>query len=221
MGIEKTRSRHMYELIRENHPCKFYMDLECIGTTPGLAEDMRSHLKPLLTQFLEAKWKERPQNPDFRPEVHLLEGSRDTPKGLKISFHAIVRNLVFETNHSGTMKALASAFQAHLAQEKPHWPQIVDKLVYSRNQKYRMPLSSKLSDPSGTTLQSTLGVMTRRQVLDALVTFIEEDASAIWVPSPPQNRRSEQHAKEQANFYGPSEVGPTQERTATTPESHK
>eukprot|EP00961_Rhodomonas_salina_P193175 2607347-Rhodomonas_salina.1 len=63
---------------------------------------------------------------------------------------------------------------------------MVDLKVYSRNQKYRLPLSSKISDTTGTTLRPEGAVMSRRAFLQALVTFLAPDDTAIWIPGLPQ-----------------------------------
>eukprot|EP00961_Rhodomonas_salina_P190394 2568878-Rhodomonas_salina.1 len=59
---------------------------------------------------------------------------------------------------------------------------MVDLKVYSRNQKYRMQLSSKISDPTGTILAPPgCHTMTRRELLRAMVTLVEPDDTAVWV----------------------------------------
>eukprot|EP00961_Rhodomonas_salina_P141004 1897888-Rhodomonas_salina.1 len=63
---------------------------------------------------------------------------------------------------------------------------MVDLKVYSRNQKYRMPLSSKISNTTGTILTLPgCHTMTRCWLLRALVTLVEPDDTAIWVQGHP------------------------------------
>eukprot|EP00961_Rhodomonas_salina_P152317 2050165-Rhodomonas_salina.1 len=133
------------------------------------ASPIREELAELIKEHVYSCWTHTATGLRFEPDIILLEGSRTTPKGFKLSFHVIIANLIYECNHAGTLHALAYCVHCHLWACRPDWPPMVDLKVYSCNQKYQMPLSSKISDPTGTILTPPgCHTMTRRALLRAL-----------------------------------------------------
>eukprot|EP00961_Rhodomonas_salina_P267215 3610987-Rhodomonas_salina.1 len=103
-GLELTGQLHLYELIRMERPCKAYLDIECLLPSAAAASPMRDGLAALIEEYVRGCWTHTAMGLRFDPDVILLEGSRPTPKGFKLSFHVIVANLIYECNHAGPLQ---------------------------------------------------------------------------------------------------------------------
>eukprot|EP00961_Rhodomonas_salina_P051957 697377-Rhodomonas_salina.1 len=185
-GLEMTGLLHLYKLIRTEKPCKVYLDIKCLLLSAEAASPIQDGLAALVEEYVCGCWTHTAAGWRFDPDVILLEGSRPTPKGFKLSFHVIIANLIYECSYAGPLQAFADGVQRHLSACRPDWPPMVDLKVYSCNQKYRMPLSSKISDTTGTILTLPgCHTITCRWLLRALVTMVEPDDTVIWVPGRP------------------------------------
>ena len=79
----------------------------------------------------------------------VLEGSRETAKGFKYSYHLVYPSVVFPCNNR-RMKTLAKVVGDLLTER--HWVRAVDWAVYTKDRAFRMPLCHKLIDPSKTAM---------------------------------------------------------------------
>ena len=111
----------------------------------------------------------------------VLNGSRHTNKGWKVSYHLVYPLLAFPCNNT-VLKAEVTALsnlphlQIRLADGTCH--HFVDTAVYSRNQLFRLPLNFKLSDDTCTSL-SLPGDGSLSEFRTACVTCVEAGAWRI------------------------------------------
>lgn len=191
--VERTADRYFYELIKSGSECKAYLDIEYKRVdgdkTPESAEALEQVLAGIHT-VLQREYSL------FSQEIIVLEGTRKTRKTLstevteKVSFHFVIPSLIFERNHCGKMKAFAENVQLTIKNIfGDDCVDMVDRGVYGRNQKFRTPLSCKLTDITGTVLKKEGEggeQMTRSFFLQCMVTNVpldKPDASGVrWVP---------------------------------------
>ena len=137
--------RYAYEIIVENKPCRTYADVEWVGERDNKHEAMRL-LVQLLRDYCWRAYK-------CSAEVFVACSSRavDAKEGSwKNSYHLVIKNLVFQNNHCGGMKAFWENFVAeHLRGDQWYWlnngkkTHCIDMHVYTRNRVMRLPLCSK------------------------------------------------------------------------------
>ena len=158
MGPQRAPTRCFYEIIREDRPCKAYFDLE---VEPGV---MNPSQGAVLCQQVTAEWAERirtkwPQALQQCPrclEVLLLDGSRVTKDGWKVSYHLVYPWLTFRRNNSvlkDEVVALSDLPQFQYIKSDGTRKRFIDPSVYSRNRQFRLGLSYKLSDATQTPLR--------------------------------------------------------------------
>jgi hypothetical protein len=155
--LEISTNRCFYEIIRENRPCKAYMDLEA-DAGAMTAEEGKAMCEAVIREWnqrVRHRWPsaivECPQCLAYM----LLQGSRTSGDGLKVSYHIIYPWLVFPCNNSmlrDEIRAMSAmpAFQYRTKNgtQKP----FIDPGVYTRNRQFRLLLNCKLSDRSKTAL---------------------------------------------------------------------
>ena len=113
-------------------------------------------------------------------EPIVLNGSRQTNQGWKVSYHLVYPLLTFPCNNT-VLKAEATALsnlphlQILLVDGTSH--HFVDTAVYSRNQLFRLPLNFKLSDDTCTSL-SLQGDSFLSEFRTACVTCLEAGAES-------------------------------------------
>ena len=111
-------------------------------------------------------------------EALVLDGSRHTAKGWKVSYHLIYPWLNFPCN-TAALKAEAVALSAlpqlQYAAAGGQSKRFVDPAVYSRNRQFRLPLSWKLPDSTCTPLRLP-GVQSVSTFLLACITRTEQGA---------------------------------------------
>jgi hypothetical protein len=82
-------------------------------------------------------------------EVYVCCSTRQKGETWKNSYHLVVKNLVFATNHGGAMKVFWKRIQDRLSDDEWYWDNkgkrthILDMAVYTRNRLIRLPLCSK------------------------------------------------------------------------------
>jgi len=135
--------RCMYELIPEDSLCRAHADIEWIG------DPSEGHRRILMV--LEAlRQKIRVDFPHQTAEVYVLCGSRELKnKEFKHSYHVIVGNMFFPSNHDGDMEEFFKSvcvgsdfFYEHQGKRKC----IVDPSIYSRNRCFRAPYCTKFGE---------------------------------------------------------------------------
>jgi hypothetical protein len=141
--------RNAYELIRENTPCKGYLDVEWIGKP----DEGHTKLK-MITHSLRTKLKSAA---NITADLYVACGTRNTadPDLLKHSYHIVVDNAIFDCNHDGTMKnffSLDTTDDWYYTAKDGKQKYIVDLGVYTRNRLFRLPLCCKADDPQKTPL---------------------------------------------------------------------
>lgn len=178
--LEISSNRSYYEIIRENRPCKAYMDLEAEAGAMS-AEEGKTMCEAVIREWnrrVRERWpvavRECPQC-----QAHmLLHGSRNAGNGLKISYHIIFPWLVFPCNNGALREVIVTMssmpefqYRTQTGMLKP----FIDPGVYTRNRQFRLLLNYKLPDLTRTALQlsqhPTLGVFVR-----ACITQIQERA---------------------------------------------
>jgi len=131
----------MYELILEQSPCKAHADIEWIGKAEEGHGRIRKVVRALRERLLD-------DFPHHTAEIYVLCGSRVAENGrFKHSYHVIVGNMVFPTNHDGQMRHFFSSLCVDddwFYDDKGKKECIVDLGIYSRNRSMRAPFCQKL-----------------------------------------------------------------------------
>jgi len=141
--------RYGYELICENTKCKGYLDVEWIGPL-----DVDHKKLQMITAALRAKLL---SESNIIAELYVACGSRKTsdPDLMKHSYHIVIDNVIFESNHDGTMKSyfsLDTTDEWYYTGKDGKRKYIIDLGVYTRNRLFRLPLCCKADDPLKTPL---------------------------------------------------------------------
>jgi len=126
--------RHGFECVKPGKACKLYFDIEWYGPYDPkreyllqCMEAIRAHLTLVYGSVIF--------------ELYVTCGSRDVSPGIfKNSFHIVVGNVVFSSNHEGAMKRCVAAIKASLGETTKHG---IDMTVYSRGQMMRTILCGK------------------------------------------------------------------------------
>ena len=155
--LELSHTRCFYEIIRADRECKAYFDLEA---EPGVWNEEQGREKCRLAireweQQVQRRWPAA-QVECSRCLAHMiLDGSRMTDAGWKVSYHVIYPWLVFPCNTT-MLKFEAEALSTHAAfqyvAKNGVVKSFVDPAVYTKNRQFRMLLSYKLSDKTRTAL---------------------------------------------------------------------
>ena len=180
MGPQRAPTRCFYEIIREDLPCKAYFDLEI---EPGVmsAEEGSKLCQQVTVAWAErvrARWPQALQQCPKCLEVLILDGSRKTKDGWKVSYHLVYPWLTFPCNNSA-LKIEATALSSlpcfHYLKSDGTQKCFIDSSVYSRNRQFRLAYSYKLSDATQTPLRLP-GRPTLPKFLLSCVTRIEPDS---------------------------------------------
>lgn len=188
--LEASPIRCYYEIIRDGHPCKAYLDLEGDKGALTSAEGARLLDTTLRrwTELIETKWPECLETCPQVMDPVILDGSRQTPRGWKVSYHVIFPWLVFPRN-DGSLKELASTLSAcaelqYLSPSQELKPFVDDK-VYTKNRLFRTVQSWKLDDPSCTAMRIT-GPATVERLLMSFITRIEPGSWLVPASGAPE-----------------------------------
>jgi hypothetical protein len=133
-------ARYGFELIPDLRECVAYADLEWEGEEDAEHSKMRHVISVVRSVFEKAH--------NRKAEVYVCCGTRRKRETWKNSYHLIVKNLVFETNH-GAMKRDWQKIKTLLSDAGCYWDNkdkqthILDMGVYTRNRLIRLPLCSK------------------------------------------------------------------------------
>ena len=214
--LEVAHNRHFYEIIRAGRPCKAYFDLEA---APGVwdKEAGWERCKAVMRAW-EMRVQERwPTAREVCPRclAHMvLDGSRMTDAGWKVSYHVIYPWLVFPCNTT-TLKC-----EAELLSARPEFQYrdkanvlkpFVDPTVYTNNRQFRLLLNCKLSDSTRTALNlaspPTLSSFSR-----SCITCIGPDAWRVPQESDPHRhprsvRKSDVSGTSRKSAHGIRPVG--------------
>ena len=155
--LEISHNRCFYEIIRQDRPCKAYLDLEAD------AGAMTAREGQAMCDAVISEWKRRIINrwPMVIQQCAqslgymILRGSRMTGDGLKISYHIIFPWLVFPCNTTMLHDVVGSMSEMPQFQYRAvnrDWKPFIDPGVYTRNRQFRLLLCNKLSDRSRTAL---------------------------------------------------------------------
>ena len=188
--LEVSHNRHFYEIIRAGRACKAYFDLEA---APGVWDKNTGWDK---CKAVMRAWEERVQErwPTAREECNrclahmVLDGSRMTDEGWKVSYHVIYPWLVFPCNTT-TLKSEAERLSARPEFQYRDKANVlkpfVDQTVYTNNRQFRLLLNCKLSDSTRTAL--TLASPPKlSSFLRSCITYISPDAWRVPQESEPQ-----------------------------------
>jgi hypothetical protein len=154
--LEIAPHRCFYEIIREDRPCKAYFDLEA---APGaMTKEEGATMCDAVVRAWAARIRTRwPNAEQVCPRClvpMILNGSRATDHGWKVSYHVIYPWLTFSRNNTTLREEvtrLSSDTRFHY--NGPNGVQrFIDSTVYTRNRQFRLPMCFKLSDRSRTGL---------------------------------------------------------------------
>ena len=155
--LEIAPHRCFYEIIRENRPCKAYFDLEAAPGAMSAADGAHMREQVILAWAVQVRtrWPQAEKDCPRCLEPMVLDGSRHTEKGWKVSYHVIYPWLTFPCNttslkEEATKLGLDPRFQ-YPGPDGLH--RFLDIAVYTRNRQFRTPLSWKLTDSSRTALR--------------------------------------------------------------------
>lgn len=97
-------ARFLFEQIEREKPCRAYADVEWMGAADPGHTRMREFCRRLHAWCA--------QRYEMRPELYVNTSSCATaePGVHKHSYHVVIRNLIFPTNHTGEMSEFWSAF---------------------------------------------------------------------------------------------------------------
>jgi len=156
--LEISQNRCFYEIIRKDRPCKAYLDLE------AEAGVMTAQEGKAMCEAVHREWKRRVTT--RWPKVveqcaqslghMILNGSRLTDKGLKISYHIIYPWLIFPCNTAALREEvglMSEMPQFHYSMANGEKKSFIDPGVYTSNRQFRLLLCNKLSDRSRTALR--------------------------------------------------------------------
>ena len=189
--LEIARTRCFYEIIRADRECKAYFDLEA---EPGVwtAEQGRAMCKAVIREWerrVLSKWPEARHECPCCLAYMILDGSRMTNEGWKVSYHVVYPWLVFPCNTT-ILRYEALALSAHpefqYINKSGIQKSFVDPAVYTNNRQFRMLLNYKLSDQTQTALHLS-APPTLRSFARSCITCISPN---VWrvpresVPSP-------------------------------------
>ena len=136
-------SRHCYELLVENVPCKAYADVEWEGP-----EDADHSELWRLVAAIRAKVQEELSH---EPKIYVSCGSRPSkgdPDVLKHSYHIVLENIIYERNNDNQMKQFFTGIPGFSWMDDFEEKQKVDARVYTKNRVFRLPHCTK----SGSTI---------------------------------------------------------------------
>ena len=151
-------TRCFYEIIREGRPCKAYFDLEAEGgvLTAEQGLSMCNRVIAEWSDIVRTRWPAAISECPKCLEPIVLDGSRTTANGWKVSFHLICPYLTFPRNDT-VLKAAAIALselpQLCFRDAKGTDCRFVDTAVYTRNRQFRLPLNHTLSDETRSVLR--------------------------------------------------------------------
>ena len=219
--LEIAHNRCFYEIIRADRACKAYFDLEA---APGIWDKETGWEK---CKAVMKAWEARVQErwPPARIECNqclthmVLDGSRMTNSGWKVSYHVVYPWLVFPCNTT-TLKnevGLISARPEFQYRDKDNvLKPFVDPTVYTNNRQFRMLLNYKLSDSTRTAL-TLAAPPTLSAFLRSCITHI---GSSAWrvppesVQSPLRSRPVRGAEVGEAEASGTPRIARHQERPA-------
>jgi hypothetical protein len=174
-------ARCFYEMIREGQPCKLYFDVEWLSSTSSVDSVVNTQpsiegVKRVVEAAFNRAWPGRPLG-----ECVELDGSRETPKGFKHSFHLVYPDVVFACNNR-SLKRFAERV-ADAAARAFGGTRCVDCAVYTRDRAFRAPLCFKLADPNKTALRWSVaaddGDEVLQQVMRSMVTCVAPGADTV------------------------------------------
>ena len=154
--LEIAPHRCFYEIIRENRPCKAYFDLEAAPGAMNKEEgaSMCEAVTRAWAARIRTRWPIAEQECPRCLVPMILNGSRATDHGWKVSYHVIYPWLTFSRNNTTLREEvtlLSSDPRFHY--NGPNGIQrFIDSTVYTRNRQFRLPMCFKLSDRSRTGL---------------------------------------------------------------------
>ena len=125
---------------------------------------------------IRTKWPQALQQCPRCLEVLILDGSRNTRDGWKVSYHLVYPWLTFQRNNAALrdeVAALSDSPQLQYTTLGGARKRFIDSSVYSRNRQFRLGLCHKLSDATQTPLRLPGGPSVTTFLLSC-ITRIEE-----------------------------------------------
>lgn len=207
-------SRHCYELLVEDVPCKAYADVEWEGEP----EPDHSTLRRLVAA-IRAKVQEEHSH---EPKIYVCCGTRPTqndPDILKHSYHIVLENIIYARNNDGQMKQFFASIPGFTWMDGVEEKSMIDTRVYTKNRNFRLPHCTKAGSTipllriSGDPFKDVFNHEFARDVPAVLPFFIsnpEIKEDCKFIETPPQvlqqaaRGASNKRAKTAESFDGPA-----------------
>ena len=183
-------SRHCYELLAEDIPCKGYADVEW----EGQPEPDHSTLCRLVAAIRSKVHEEHSRE----PKIYVCCGTRPTqedPDILKHSYHIVLENIIYARNNDGQMKQFFSSIPGFTWMDGVEEKNMIDSRVYTKNRNFRLPHCTKAGSTvpllriSGDPLKDEFNHEFARKVPAILPFFIsnpEIKEDCKFIETPPQ-----------------------------------
>jgi len=207
-------SRHAYELLVEDVPCKGYADVEWEGDPDPDHTTLQRLVAAIRTKVHEEYSHE--------PRIYVCCGTRPTkenPDILKHSYHIVLDNIIYERNNDGQMKQFFTTIPGFTWMDGVEEKQMIDSRVYTKNRNFRLPHCTKAGSTipllriSGDPLKDEFKHDFARDVPAILPFFIsnpEIKDDCKFIETPPQVLQqaakgiSHKRAKTADSFDGPA-----------------
>jgi hypothetical protein len=183
--------RCFYEVVRQGRPCKAYLDLEAEEGACSAEEGARllDATLALWSALVEKLWPQSVRECPRSREAVVLDGSRRTAGGWKVSYHVVYPWLAFPCNEGllpGVVVQLRRLEALQYTSPGGVRRPFVSAVHYTPNRAFRTAMSWKLSDETCTPMRIR-GGDTLSNFLLACVTCIEPDA---WHVPPAESHKA-------------------------------
>ncbi len=155
--LEAAATRCFYEIIRRDRPCKAYLDLE--ADAGAMTEEQGWAMCKAVTHEwgtrVVRRWPRAKEECAQCLAYMVLNGSRMTDKGLKVSYHLVYPWLVFPCNTTmlrDEVTSMSEMEQFQYRTKNGDLKSFIDPAVYTNNRQFRLLLCHKLSDCTRTEL---------------------------------------------------------------------
>ena len=145
---EPISSRHIFELIRSDQPCKPYLDIEWMAdyTEDPRTEDYSEFLNRLQNDIIQI-FKDRYKIPINKKNIMISYSHSEK----KVSFHIVINKIIngqtvgFKTNRKGYPESAWDLWHA-LVKSDEGYEDVLDGAVYTTDREFRVIFSNKTSE---------------------------------------------------------------------------
>ena len=180
--------RNGYEMLVEDVACRAYVDVEWQGPPDPDHSTLQRLVSAIRSKVLETY--------TLQPKIYVCCGTRptqDDPDVMKHSYHIVLKNVIFERNNDGQMKAFFTTISGFTWMDGAEEKSMIDGRVYTKNRHFRLPHCCKIGSRvpllriSGDPLLDEFNFDYGRDVPAVLSFFISNPVSTgefVLVPTP-------------------------------------